>query len=169
MNLGVHSAGAWWSLFTTHQKALAELQQQYAGAEVQMPGMGSEHVSTLFRGVQNSAVRQASLLSLAFRHLAAAFVTCHCRCQGWHGALMHGVQAGSNACPCSPQPVNNALVLQAEADAAAVAEGQQPPNLLRDMLCAAVHSRASYGFAMQAGHLASVFNFALMHTLHQIR
>lgn len=91
--------GAWWVLFTTHQKALAELQQQYAGAEVQLPGVGSQH---------------------------------------------------------------------AEADAAAAAEGQQPPNLLRDMLCAAVHSRASYGFAMQAGHLASVFNFALMHTLHQI-
>lgn len=68
-----------------------------------------------------------------------------------------------------PQPVDSGLVLQAEADAAAAAEGQQPPNLLRDMLCAAVHSRASYGFAMQAGHLASVFNFALMHTLHQIR
>ena len=37
--------------------------------------------------------------------------------------------------------------------------------LLQDLLCAAIHSRAAYGYAMEAGHLASVSNFAMFQTV----
>lgn len=41
------------------------------------------------------------------------------------------------------------------------------PNgtLLQDLLTAAVHSRAAYGFAMQAGHISSVSAYVRLHTL----
>lgn len=41
--------------------------------------------------------------------------------------------------------------------------------LVQDLLLAAIHSRAAYGYAMQAGHVASVMSFALMHTVHSLR
>ena len=52
----------------------------------------------------------------------------------------------------------------------ALAEGgEQRPSLVRELLCAAIHSRAAYGYAMAAGHMSTLLNFALMHTVHQIR
>lgn len=48
-------------------------------------------------------------------------------------------------------------------------QDQQRPSLARELLCAAIHSRAAYGYAMQAGHMSNLLNFALMHTVHQIR
>mmetsp|Transcript_1514 Transcript_1514/g.4497 ORF Transcript_1514/g.4497 Transcript_1514/m.4497 type:complete len:838 (-) Transcript_1514:371-2884(-) len=41
-------------------------------------------------------------------------------------------------------------------------------SLLKTLLAAAMHSRAAYGYAMQAGHLNSVFNYALLHTVHAL-
>ena len=38
-----------------------------------------------------------------------------------------------------------------------------------ELLRAAIHSRAAYGYAMQAGHVSSVLNFALMHAVHSFR
>ena len=38
-------------------------------------------------------------------------------------------------------------------------------TLLQDLLCAAMHSRAAYGYAMAAGHLSSLLNFALLQTV----
>lgn len=46
---------------------------------------------------------------------------------------------------------------------------EQRPSLVRELLCAAIHSRAAYGYAMAAGHMSNLLNFALMHTVHQIR
>ena len=46
---------------------------------------------------------------------------------------------------------------------------EQRPTLVRELLCAAIHSRAAYGYAMAAGHMSNLLNFALMHTVHQIR
>ena len=43
------------------------------------------------------------------------------------------------------------------------------PGLVHDLMRAAIHSRAAYGYAMQAGHVASVLSFALMHTVHSLR
>lgn len=37
--------------------------------------------------------------------------------------------------------------------------------LLRRLNCAALHSRAAYGYAMAAGHLSSLVNFALLQTV----
>ena len=34
-----------------------------------------------------------------------------------------------------------------------------------DLLTAAVHARAAYGYAMAAGHLASISKFAMLHTV----
>ena len=51
-----------------------------------------------------------------------------------------------------------------------LAEAQeQQPSLVRELLCAAIHSRAAYGYAMAAGHMSTLLSFALMHTVHQIR
>ena len=38
-------------------------------------------------------------------------------------------------------------------------------NLVRQLVCAAVHSKAAYGHAMAAGHLSSLYNFALLQTV----
>ena len=38
-------------------------------------------------------------------------------------------------------------------------------NLLQALLCAGMHSRAAYGYAMAAGHLSSLLNFALLQTV----
>ncbi len=43
--------------------------------------------------------------------------------------------------------------------------GREEPSLVRQVLCAAVHSRAAYGYAMAAGHMSSLLKFALMHTV----
>lgn len=48
-------------------------------------------------------------------------------------------------------------------------DDEQRPTLVRELLCAAIHSRAAYGYAMAAGHMSNLLNFALMHTVHQIR
>ncbi|BDA50637.1 probable Sn1-specific diacylglycerol lipase alpha at N-terminal half [Coccomyxa sp. Obi] len=40
-------------------------------------------------------------------------------------------------------------------------------SLLQVLLCGAMHSRAAYGYAMAAGHLSSLLNFALLQTVHQ--
>ncbi|KAA6423739.1 MAG: hypothetical protein FRX49_06310, partial [Trebouxia sp. A1-2] len=47
-------------------------------------------------------------------------------------------------------------------------DDEQRPTLVRELLCAAIHSRAAYGYAMAAGHMSNLLNFALMHTVHQI-
>ncbi len=41
--------------------------------------------------------------------------------------------------------------------------------LIKSLLAGAMHSRAAYGYAMQAGHLTSVLNYALLHTVHAFR
>jgi len=48
-------------------------------------------------------------------------------------------------------------------------DDEQRPTLVRELLCAAIHSRAAYGYAMAAGHMSNLLNFALLHTVHQIR
>ena len=48
-------------------------------------------------------------------------------------------------------------------------DDEQRPTLVQELLCAAIHSRAAYGYAMAAGHMSNLLNFALMHTVHQIR
>ena len=40
--------------------------------------------------------------------------------------------------------------------------------LLQDALCAAMHSRAAYGFAMAAGHVSSVASYIRLHTLQPL-
>lgn len=45
--------------------------------------------------------------------------------------------------------------------------GGSAPSLLADLLTAAVHARASYGYAMQAGHLSSITKFAMLHTVRR--
>ena len=40
---------------------------------------------------------------------------------------------------------------------------------LQDMLCAAAHSRAAYGYAMAAGHVSSVLSYIRLHTLQPLR
>ncbi|KAK9788836.1 hypothetical protein WJX73_008421 [Symbiochloris irregularis] len=50
-------------------------------------------------------------------------------------------------------------------------QGCEPEHmhaLLRRLNCAAMHSRAAYGYAMAAGHLSSLVNFALLQTVHQV-
>jgi len=50
------------------------------------------------------------------------------------------------------------------------APGPTPDGgLVLELLRAAIHSRAAYGYAMQAGHVSSVLNFALMHAVHSFR
>ena len=44
-------------------------------------------------------------------------------------------------------------------------EPEQMNVLLRRLNCAALHSRAAYGYAMAAGHLSSLVNFALLQTV----
>jgi len=52
----------------------------------------------------------------------------------------------------------------------AKAPGPTPDGgLVLELLRAAIHSRAAYGYAMQAGHVSSVLNFALMHAVHSFR
>ncbi|KAK9827419.1 hypothetical protein WJX74_000870 [Apatococcus lobatus] len=46
--------------------------------------------------------------------------------------------------------------------------GREEPSLVRQLLCAAVHSRAAYGYAMAAGHMSSLLKFALMYTVHNL-
>ena len=41
-------------------------------------------------------------------------------------------------------------------------------NLLQALLCAGMHSRAAYGYAMAAGHLSSLLNFALLQTVGRL-
>lgn len=41
-------------------------------------------------------------------------------------------------------------------------------TLLQDLLLAATHSRAAYGFAMEAGHVSSVAAYVKLHTLQQL-
>jgi len=45
--------------------------------------------------------------------------------------------------------------------------GEEAPHmsLLQALLCGAMHSRAAYGYAMAAGHLSSLLNFALLQTV----
>ena len=43
--------------------------------------------------------------------------------------------------------------------------GPATAALVRDLMCAAVHSRAAYGYAMQAGHISSLLSFALLQTV----
>jgi len=43
------------------------------------------------------------------------------------------------------------------------------PSLLADLLAAAVHARAAYGYAMAAGHLSSIAKFAMLHTARRPR
>lgn len=38
-------------------------------------------------------------------------------------------------------------------------------SLVRQLVCSAVHSKAAYGHAMAAGHLSSLYNFALLQTV----
>jgi hypothetical protein len=40
---------------------------------------------------------------------------------------------------------------------------------VRLMLNAAIHSRAAYGYAMAAGHISSLLNFARLVTINQLR
>lgn len=40
--------------------------------------------------------------------------------------------------------------------------------LIRRLTCAAMHSRAAYGYAMAAGHLSSLLNFALLQTVSAV-
>ena len=42
-------------------------------------------------------------------------------------------------------------------------------TLLQDLICSAVHSRAAYGFAMQAGHISSVSSYIKLHTVQPLR
>lgn len=44
-------------------------------------------------------------------------------------------------------------------------EQDVPQSLLQALLCGAMHSRAAYGYAMAAGHLSSLLNFALLQTV----
>ncbi len=70
-----------------------------------------------------------------------------------------------------PYGVTLLLVIQSQphpADGLAE-DNEQRPTLVRELLCAAIHSRAAYGYAMAAGHMSTLLNFALMHTVHQIR
>ena len=89
---------------------------------------------------------------------------------GLHGVAHAGawVHIGSQrvllaACGCAKAVSMNLQELRA-----ARLEGEQgtppQPNLLQDLLTAAIHSRAAYGYAMAAGHLSSLLNFALMQT-----
>jgi len=41
-------------------------------------------------------------------------------------------------------------------------------TLLQDLLCAAMHSRAAYGFAMAAGHITSVTSYIKLHTVQPL-
>lgn len=43
------------------------------------------------------------------------------------------------------------------------------PPLLQQLIASAVHSRAAYGFAMQAGHIKSVSSYIRLHTLQPLR
>lgn len=42
-------------------------------------------------------------------------------------------------------------------------------TLLQDLICGAAHSRAAYGFAMQAGHIKNVSSYIKLHTLQPLR
>lgn len=42
-------------------------------------------------------------------------------------------------------------------------------TLLQDLLCSAIHSRAAYGFAMQAGHIKDISSYIRLHTLQPLR
>lgn len=42
-------------------------------------------------------------------------------------------------------------------------------TLLQSLICGAVHSRAAYGFAMQAGHIKSVSSYIRLHTVQPLR
>jgi hypothetical protein len=48
---------------------------------------------------------------------------------------------------------------------AAGRDAPQQQSLLQALLCAGMHSRAAYGYAMAAGHLSSLLNFALLQTV----
>ncbi len=42
-------------------------------------------------------------------------------------------------------------------------------TLLQNVLCGAIHSRAAYGFAMQAGHIKDISSYINLHTLQPLR
>eukprot|EP00889_Picochlorum_renovo_P007501 jgi/Picre1/34531/NNA_001999.t1 len=42
-------------------------------------------------------------------------------------------------------------------------------TLLQNLLCGAIHSRAAYGFAMQAGHIKDISSYIRLHTLQPLR
>lgn len=46
---------------------------------------------------------------------------------------------------------------------------EQDAPLLQQLIASAVHSRAAYGFAMQAGHIKSVSSYIRLHTLQPLR
>jgi hypothetical protein len=67
--------------------------------------------------------------------------------------------------------------LQAQAQARRLLRPDEPPppssmrsdgTLLQDLMTAAVHSRAAYGFAMQAGHISSVASYIRLQTLQPL-
>lgn len=61
------------------------------------------------------------------------------------------------------------VVLKLFANAQQGRNSGESQALARELMCAAVHSRAAYGHAMAAGHLASLLDFALLQTVHQLR
>jgi hypothetical protein len=38
-------------------------------------------------------------------------------------------------------------------------------QLFEDLVYAVIHSRAAYGYAMLAGHMSSVYNYAMLQTV----
>ena len=40
---------------------------------------------------------------------------------------------------------------------------------VQDMLCAAMHARAAYGYPMAAGHVSSVMSYVKLQTVQQLR
>ena len=70
-------------------------------------------------------------------------------------------------CRSKCRPPGHAIASSARQEKA---PGPTPDGgLVLELLRAALHSRAAYGYAMQAGHVSSVLNFALMHAVHFFR
>lgn len=59
--------------------------------------------------------------------------------------------------------------LRMSCDCCRVDLDDEEPSLLQGLIAGAVHSRAAYGFAMQAGHIKSVSSYIRLHTLQPLR
>eukprot|EP00884_Botryococcus_braunii_P013087 jgi/Botrbrau1/2177/Bobra.101_2s0015.1 len=115
--------------------------------------------SRAFWSMVMSSLRRRSLLALWPDVFALPTL------QKAHQEIMAELQAAQLA---------NALFLpflsqsNAQGDSKIGADAAENKQLLEDLVYAVIHSRAAYGYAMLAGHMSSIYNYAMLQTVHRL-